>query len=349
MPQNWLITGGCGFIGTALISSILQEIPGARIRVLDNLSGGSREDLGTTCEFTEITHDMLSSDAGALQSSSGVELLVGDIRDATITLDAASGMDCIVHLAANTGVGPSVQDPVKDMESNVQGTLNMLEAAREHSVNSFIFASSSAPVGETEPPVHEEIAPHPVSPYGASKLAGEGYCSAYYRTFGVKTVALRFGNVYGPGSTHKTSVVAKFIRQALNGETCVIYGDGSQTRDFIYIHDLVEAIIKSASFEKRDSVTQSLSHSVTQSSSPWGEVFQIATNKEHTVNEMAEMLSWQLERHGIEMKLEHGEPMVGDIRRNYSDTSKARRILGWHCHVDLSEGLARTVDWFLSK
>ena len=364
MPQNWLITGGCGFIGTALISSILQEIPGARIRVLDNLSGGSREDLGSTCEFTEITHDMLSSDAGALQGSSGVELLVGDIRDATLTRNAASGMDCIVHLAANTGVGPSVQDPVKDMESNVQGTLNMLEAARKHSVNSFIFASSSAPVGETEPPVHEEIAPHPVSPYGASKLAGEGYCSAYYRTFGVKTVALRFGNVYGPGSTHKTSVVAKFIRQALNGESCVIYGDGSQTRDFIYIHDLVEAILKAATatdhrpkekFEIRISNfefigdTKDPATTDNGNKAPWGEVFQIATNKEHTVNEMAEMLSMQLERHGIAMKLEHGDPMVGDIRRNYSDTSKARRILGWHCYVDLSEGLARTVDWFIGS
>ena len=369
MTKNWLITGGCGFIGTALISSILQENPGARIRVLDNLSGGSREDLARICEFDEITQDKLAPDFGASLESSGVELLQGDIRDATLTRDAARGMDCIVHLAANTGVGPSVEDPVKDMQSNVQGTLNMLEAARKHSVDAFIFASSSAPVGETEPPVHEEIAPHPVSPYGASKLAGEGYCSAYYRTFGVNTVALRFGNVYGPGSTHKSSVVAKFIKQALQGETCVIYGDGTQTRDFIYIDDLVRAIIKAATyqppqnkFEIRNSKFENFGETQKPTitdyratstdkwhEEPWGEIFQIATNKEHTVNEMAEMLSSQLQRHGINMNLEHGDPMVGDILRNYSDTSKAYRILGWEFEMELPDGLARTVDWFLAQ
>lgn len=354
MTKNWLITGGCGFIGTALISSILQENPDARIRVLDNLSGGSREDLARICEFDEITQDKLDPASGASMESSGVELLPGDIRDATLTRDAASGMDCIVHLAANTGVGPSVEYPVKDMESNVQGTLNMLEAARKHSVSAFIFASSSAPVGETDPPVHEEIAPHPVSPYGASKLAGEGYCSAYYRTFGVNTVALRFGNVYGPGSTHKSSVVAKFIKQALQGETCVIYGDGTQTRDFIYIDDLVRAIFKAALFENSPSVSSSSSQPTAYSlqpttSPPWGEIFQIATNKEHTVNEMAEMLSSQLQRHGINMNLEHGDPMVGDILRNYSDTSKAYRILGWQFEMELPDGLARTVEWFVKK
>ena len=139
-------------------------------------------------------------------------------------------------------MGPSVENPRLDMECNVIGTLNMLEGARMHKVKRFIFASSGAPIGECEPPIHEEMAPHPVSPYGASKLAGEGYCSAYFRTFDVETIALRFGNVYGPGSGHKNSVVAKFIRQAMQGETLEIYGDGKQTRDFIYIDDLIQAI-----------------------------------------------------------------------------------------------------------
>ena len=139
---------------------------------------------------------------------------------------------------------------------------------------------------EVEPPIHEKLAPKPVSPNGASKLAGEGYCSAYYRTFGVKTVALRFGNVYGPGSTHKSSVVAKFIKQAIGGEQCEIYGDGSQTRDFIYIDDLTEAILKAAMYQKEPGQPGNLL--------PWGEVFQIATNKEHTVNEVARMLQTML-------------------------------------------------------
>ena len=158
----------------------------------------------------------------------------------------------------------------------------MLEAARKNSVKRFVFASSGAPVGECNPPIHEELPCHPVSPYGASKLAGEGYCSAYYRTFGVETVALRFGNVYGPGSGHKNSVIAKFIKQAMNGEPLEIYGDGKQTRDFIYIDDLIEAIRLSATVERIG-----------------GNVFQIATNTETTVREMTNKLLPVLSEFGI--------------------------------------------------
>jgi UDP-glucose 4-epimerase len=237
-------------------------------------------------------------------------------------------VDVIVHLAANTGVVPSVEDPRADMETNVIGTLNMLEAARQKGVKRFIFASSGAPAGEVEPPIHEEIAPHPVSPYGASKLAGEGYCSAYFRTFGIKTVVLRFGNVYGSGSSHKSSVVAKFIRQGLKGETCKIYGDGEQTRDFIFIDDLIDAVLKAAIFDSG------------------GEIFQIATSEEHTVNEVAEFLKEELEQKGAVMNLEHSSARNGDVRRNFSDITKARKFLGWQAEVDLREGIRRTVDWY---
>jgi UDP-glucose 4-epimerase len=216
------------------------------------------------------------------------------------------------------------------MEANVIGTLNVLEAARQKGVKQFVFASSGAPAGEVEPPIHEEIAPHPVSPYGASKLAGEGYCSAYYRTFGLKTVVLRFGNVYGSGSSHKSSIVAKFIRQGLKGETCEIYGDGKQTRDFIYIDDLVDAILKAAMFDSG------------------GEIFQIATSKEHTVNEVAKILKEELRQKGAGFHLVHSSPRKGDVRRNFSSTAKARKFLRWQAEVDLREGLRRTVDWFLS-
>lgn len=358
---SWLITGGCGFIGSALIASILSKDPSSQIRVLDNLSVGSRADLGQVCSFEE----------GRSESSGAqVELLVGDIRDFETCLQATQGVDVIVHLAANTGVGPSVQDPFGDCQANVLGILNMLEAARQNQADRFIFASSSAPVGEVEPPIHEELAPRPVSPYGASKLAGEGYCSAYYRTFGVKSAALRFGNVYGPGSIHKSSVVAKFIKQAVNGETCTIYGDGTQTRDFIFIEDLIQAILKvglygangsdSASQNSQPKTAQSLSSSNpddgplppasflhTSPHAPWGEVFQIATNKEHTVNELAQMLASCLRAYGIDMDIAYGQPQPGDVMRNYSDTSKARQRLGWECRVDLQQGLESTVEFFV--
>ena len=213
------------------------------------------------------------------------------------------------------------------MQANVIGTFNMLEGARACSVDKFIFASSGAPAGVVAPPIHEELAPHPVSPYGASKLAGEGYCSAYYQTFEINTVALRFGNVYGPGSKHKSSVVAKFIRQALNGEECEIYGDGTQTRDFIYIDDLIEAIIKASNFNGG------------------GETFQIASGMEMTLNELVVLLQQIYnEETGREMKINYGSARLGDVARNYADTSKANTILGWQVNTDMPTGLRNAIN-----
>jgi UDP-glucose 4-epimerase len=215
--------------------------------------------------------------------------------------------------------------------ANVVGTFNYLDAARQNRVKRFIFASSGAPAGEVEPPIHEELPPHPVSPYGASKLAGEGYCSAFFKTFGVETIALRFGNVYGPGSLHKSSVVAKFIKQALAGKDLEIYGDGTQTRDFIYIDDLVTAIELAAAIPGIG-----------------GEVFQIATHTETTVGEMAEMLVKTLAENGIDkITVTHSHPRLGDVKRNYSDTSKARRMLAWEPQTELTSGLTRTVAYYL--
>jgi UDP-glucose 4-epimerase len=219
--KNWLITGGCGFIGTNLIARLKKEHPEYKIRVLDNLLVGTKKDLSEVSEFTEIGLQDISDPT----DNTEVKLAVGDIKDYKTCLSCAKGVDVIVHLAASTGVPLSVENPRIDMEANVIGTFNMLEAAGTHGVKKFIFASSGAPIGEVTPPIHEDLAPHPVSPYGASKLAGEGYCSAYHKTFGIETTALRFGNVYGPRSSHKSSVVAKFIRQALKGETLEIFGD----------------------------------------------------------------------------------------------------------------------------
>lgn len=321
---KWLITGGCGFIGISLVAYLLKENPDTNIRVLDNLSVGHREDLSGVATFEE--KDIESIDKGP----NGVELVVGDIRNYDNCLKSCKEIDIIVHLAANTGVAPSVEDPRLDMESNVLGIFNLLEASRANKVERFIFASSGATVGEVTPPIHEKKAPKPVSPYGASKLAGEAYCSAYNLTFGIKTVALRFGNVYGPMSKYKNSAVAKFLRLALEGKTLEIYGDGKQTRDFIYIDDLIQAIILSS---RKD---------------VGGEVFQIATHKETTVNEMVEKLKKVVETEtDNKVNILYSEPRLGDVRRNYSDISKARQLLGFEPKYDLSTGLIHTLEYFL--
>jgi len=321
---NWLITGGCGFLGTALIKRLIKEGE-YNIRVLDNLMTGTRNDLAQITKYRELKPNDLD------QAPKGVELVVGDVLDECLAITATRNCNVIVHFAANTGVGPSVEDPRFDCMVNVLGTFNYLEAARINRVSRFIFASSGAPAGEVEPPIHEELPPHPVSPYGASKLAGEGYCSAYFNTFGIDTVMLRFGNVYGPGSRHKSSVVAKFIRQAMEGKTLEIYGDGTQTRDFIYVDDLIEAVMLAAA-----------------TSDIGGEAFQIASNKETTVGKMAEELVDILRIKGVSnIKLFNGEKRLGDVARNFSDTSKAGSLLGWESKINLTEGLSMTVEYFL--
>ncbi len=325
--MNWLITGGCGFIGKNLVAELLQRDPNYSIRILDNLSVGSREDLASVCTFTEVNAD------AAAWNNNAVQLVVGDIMDDALANVVTKGTDAVVHLAANTGVGPSVENPRMDCTTNVIGTFNYLDACRINGVKRFVFASSGAPIGECTPPIHEELAAHPVSPYGASKLAGEGYCSAYARTFGIETVALRFGNVYGLGSTHKSSVVAKFIRRAMNGETLEIYGDGTQTRDFIFTGDLLDAIYKAGT-------TPNIG----------GEVFQIATNKETTVNELVDIMVPIMEKHGIEnIKVIKTDPRLGDVMRNFSDTTKAKNVLGWTSSTTLEDGVEKTVLSFVKK
>jgi UDP-glucose 4-epimerase len=327
--MNWVITGGCGFLGTALIRSLVEE-GGHSVRVVDNLAVGERADLETVSSFAE----MPTAEVGPMRAGVPVELVVGDILDEELALRAAEGADVIVHLAANTGVMPSIENPRADCMSNVVGTFNYLEAARHNGVGRFVFASSGGTtIGEAEPPIHEEMVPHPVSPYGASKLAGEGYCSAYFRTFSIDTVALRFGNVYGPLSGHKNSVVARFIKRASGGEVLEIYGDGSQTRDFIYVGDLIRAVRLAATVE-----------------GVGGEIFQIATSAETTVQELVDRLLSVLAAAGIKnVEVRYTEARRGEVRRNYADTTKAERMLGWKAEVDLDEGLGRTVEWFMGS
>ena len=322
MLTTWFITGGMGFIGSALVKRLLLN-DAYRVIIYDNLS-----------EKPSMPASLVSR----LNSSVGAQdfpakLIVGDILDSDKLAESCRDADVMVHLAANTGVGPSMDDPTSDCKTNVIGTLNLLEAARASGRSRVIFASSGAPLGDQLPPLHEELAPHPASPYGASKLAGEAYCSAYFHAFGVHTTALRFGNVYGPGSLHKGSVVAKFIKETLSGKAWEVYGDGSQTRDFIFIDDLVEAILKAA-----------------QADTSGGEVFQIATSQETEVRNLCVLLGELLSDKGlIADQPKHTAKRAGDVQRNYSDTTKAREKLNWVATTDLREGLAKTLSFFLEK
>jgi UDP-glucose 4-epimerase len=306
-----LVTGGAGFIGANLVCMLLDH--GYRVTVLDNLSTGRREYL----------EDL------------PIEFIEGDILDAELVNRVVSGHDGIVHLAAQTGVPGSLASPRRDGETNVIGTLNLLEACRQvtdkeiDSVSSlcprFVFASSNAPLGRQRPPATEDKAPLPISPYGASKLAGEGYCLAYHGSWGLGTVALRFANVYGPYSAHKDSVVAKFFKDVAVRGSITIDGDGHQTRDFIYVDDLCRAILLALESEVA------------------GEVFQVATGVETSIIELAALVQ---ETVGQDVRMRHGPPRQGDIRKNYSAIEKVRRMLGWEPEVNLDVGLRKVWTWF---
>lgn len=306
--KSFLVTGGCGFIGVNLVSRLVAH--GNRVRVLDNLSLGRRE-------YVEPY---------------GVELLVGDVRDLNAVTRAVEGADVVVHLAAHTRVIDSISDPQLNFDINVTGTLNLLRASRDAGVEGFIFASTGGAIlGDCEPPVHEGMVPRPISPYGASKLAGEGYCSAFHGSFDLKTVALRFSNVYGPQSYHKGSVVAHFIKQALQSKPLVIYGNGEQTRDFLYVEDLADTICACAT-DWTDGAT--------------GEVFQIGSGRETKINDIARVIQESASSTGIDVLVAYEAARKGEIHRNYTSIEKAKRMLGYSPKTGLDEGIRRTWEWF---
>jgi UDP-glucose 4-epimerase len=315
-PQHVLVTGGAGFIGANLVRLLLDH--GYQVTVLDNLVSGRREYL-----------DDLP-----------IEFIHGDILDRRTVQRAVSKTDGVVHLAAQTGVPGSLHNPRKDCEVNVFGTLNLLEACRAEKERSdaethgadgsrlrFIFASSNAPLGRQAPPAKEDKVPLPISPYGASKLAGEAYCLAYYGSWGLETVALRFGNVYGPFSGHKNSVVAKLFKDIVASGKVVVDGDGEQTRDFINVEDLCQAILLALESNVR------------------GEIVQIATGVETSIRSLVCLVR---EVAGRGVQLDQGPARQGDIRRNYSDVSKAKALLGWEPRVPLAQGLHAAWQWFES-
>lgn len=304
--KSYLITGGCGFIGVNLANRLRRR--GDAVRALDNLSMGRREDL----------------------ESLGAQLVLGDIRDKEIVAQAVQGCEVVVHLAAHTRVVESVSNPRLNFEVNVRGTMNVLQASYAAGVRKFIFASTGGAIlGEQKPPVHEGMVARPLSPYGASKLAGEGYCSAFAGSFGLNTVALRFSNVYGPYSYHKGSVIAQFFRNLLHQEPLTIYGDGSQTRDFVFVDDLVDAILLADQFHTP------------------GEVFQIASGRETSIAELVRLIKEIVPE--LSFNIRHEPHRAGEISRNYANIDKASRMLAYKPRMQLQEGLCRTWQWFVSQ
>ncbi len=304
MTQRWLVTGGCGFIGANLLRLLAER--GAVVRVLDDLSMGRREDAGDA------------------------EVIVADVRDDAAVDAALCDVDVVVHLAAHTRVIESIAEPLVSFDVNVRGTLTVLEALRRRGgVHRFILASTGGAIlGDVDPPVHEEMPARPLSPYGASKLACEGYCSAYFGAYGMPTVALRFSNVYGPGSDRKGSVVAAFLRRVAAAEPMIVYGDGRQTRDFLYVDDLCRAVVAAA---ERDCA---------------GQVFHVASGRETAIGDLVEAIRRVT---GSGVTVEHRPARAGEVRRNCARIDRARAVLGFEPSVEIEDGLARTWRWFQTR
>jgi UDP-glucose 4-epimerase len=298
-----LITGGAGFVGSNLASYLMER--DHDIRVLDDLSGGARP--------------------AWWSARTGPQCLTASIEDETAVRGAAKGMDAVVHLAAKPGVADSVAHPEKDFRTNVLGTFNTVDASRRAGVRTFVFASSGAVLAGARPPLREDMAPAPLSPYGASKLYGEGITAAA-GVFGMTGLSLRFANVYGPNSAHKKSVIALFLRAALAGKPVLVYGTGRQTRDFIYVDDICAAIERGLSADRSG-------------------VFHLGTGVETSVNTLVRKVAAAT---GKDLRVEHRDARPGDAARSFVDLAAARRGLRWTPRVGLDEGLRRTVDWIRS-
>ena len=299
---NVLITGGAGFIGRHLADHLTRQ-DDASVTVIDNESLGDRKHLDLD----------------------RVRFIEGDIRIRDELRSALEGQEVVIHLAADTRVIESIADPSHNFDTNVVGTFNLLELGRELGVQRVVAASTGGAIlGDVEPPVHERMAPQPTSPYGASKLMLEGYLSAYSNSYALSTCALRFSNIYGPRSFHKGSVVAHFYKRILDGEKLVVYGDGSQTRDYLFVSDLVQAIWTAAQ-------------------SPAQGAFQLGSGKPTTLNQLLDVMRTVT---GLDLDVAYQEFRAGEVRDTWCDISKARAGFGFDPGTGLEEGLALTWDWF---
>ncbi len=317
---RFLVTGGAGFIGSNLTERLLKD--GHLVRVLDDFSNGREENLHFSPNLIQ-----------------NLEIIRGDIRDRSLCLQACEGVDYIFHEAALGSVPRSIEDPQTTNEININGTLNLLWAAKETGVKRFIYAASSSAYGDKEDPSgkvipkKETMAPSPLSPYAVSKLTGEYYCQVFSQVYGLETVILRYFNVFGPRQDPHSmyaAVVPKFITALLKGEPPVIFGDGEQSRDFTYIDNVVEANLR-ACFAGPEAV---------------GEVFNIACGRRTTINELYRLIAQII---GSDLEPIYAPPRPGDVRHSLADTSKAENILGLKELVDLETGLQKTVVWYKEK
>ena len=300
--QKVLVTGGAGFIGSHMVDQLVNK--GYAVRVIDNLSTGSLTNIKPLVENGKI------------------DFVKGDIRDTSLVKQTIKDVDVVFHFAAITSVPFSVENPQVTYETNVAGTLNLLASCARQKVSKFIFISSCAVYGEPKYlPVDEKHPKCPISPYAESKLAAENYCLGFHERQLCCSIVLRLFNVYGPrqGLNEYSGVITRFIERAKKKMPLVVYGDGSQTRDFVNVHDVVDAVL--ASMEKREAE---------------GEVFNIGSGKPTSINELAKTV---LGLSGINTAISYEPPRVGDIKNSYADISRAQKLLGYQPKFSLTKGL----------
>ena len=305
---GFLVTGGAGFIGSHLVEYL--EKRGEKVRALDNFSTGKMENIE---DFAER-----------------IDLIKGDVRDRKTCEEAVKGVDFVFHQAAVCSVPRSIEDPLATNETNIDGTLNLLIAAKEARVKRFICASSSSVYGETEVlPKVETMNTAPSSPYGVTKDVQESYCKVFYKVYGLETVCLRYFNVYGPKQdpdSPYSAVIPSFIRRFLRDESPIIYGDGEQTRDFTFVNDCIQANWKAC-------YAQGIG----------GGVFNIATGKRISINQLFREL---LNLLGKEMSPVYASPRQGDIIHSLADITMAKAKMGYSPRFDIGTGLKKSLQWY---
>jgi UDP-N-acetylglucosamine/UDP-N-acetyl-alpha-D-glucosaminouronate 4-epimerase len=309
--SKFLVTGGAGFIGSHLVERLLAD--GHKVTVLDDFSTGRREHLEA------LEHKLLT-------------VIEADVRDAEAVAKAARSVEYIIHLAAIPSVARSVEDPSLTHTVNVDGTLNVLNAAKKwkKGVKRVVLASSSAVYGDTPTlPKTESMRPQPMSPYAVSKLTGEYYAHAYFENYAIETVALRFFNVFGPRQDPESdyaAVIPKFTTRLLRKLKPVIFGDGKQTRDFTYVSNVVDAMLAACSAQKVE-----------------GDVFNVACGERVTIGGLSNMIGGVV---GWSTEPRLKPARSGDVRHSLADVGKAEDVLGYRVKVNLQEGLERTVEWY---
>jgi UDP-glucose 4-epimerase len=302
--EGILVTGGAGFVGATLVRRLVAS--GYRVRVFDNLSSGDEAHL-----------------AGV-----DAELVKGDIRDSDALDDALSGMDSVIHLAAAGSVVGSIQDPAGNFESNVLGTFRVLDAARRAGIARTVQASTGgALIGDATPPVNEQSLPKPLSPYGASKLAGEGYAHAFAKTYGLRTVAVRFGNVYGPWCARKRGVLNVYFESLHNGTPLVIFGDGTASRDYVHVSDIAQAL--QLALEK---------------DVPGGTVVHAASGVETPLTVLADLCRQAAGQ--PDHPIEYRPARLGEVGRNFATYDLAHELLGYSPTVRREDGIPLLWQWF---